>query len=101
MFFCGVLGYLELTTRFMCDNICKLMNRKRDFVAKRTTGVVRWFDGSRGYGYIDTNEGEEVFVHFSALIGFDAPLLLVGDQVEFHLEQTAIGPQASDVSRLN
>lgn len=77
------------------------MNGKRDLIAKRTTGVVRWYDGSRGYGYIDTSEGEEVFVHFSALSSFDAPLLFVGDQVEFLLNQTAIGPQASDVSRLN
>jgi len=35
-------------------------------VAKRTTGVVRWFDGSKGYGYIDAKDGEQVFVHYSA-----------------------------------
>jgi CspA family cold shock protein len=70
-------------------------------VAKRTTGVVRWFDGSKGYGYIDAKDGEEVFVHHSALTGTDVPLLLEGEQVEFFLELTSRGPQATDVSRLN
>jgi CspA family cold shock protein len=70
-------------------------------VAKRTTGVVRWFDGSKGYGYIDAKDGEDVFVHYSALTNYDAPLLLVGEQVEFFLRQTSNGPQATEVSRLN
>ncbi len=70
-------------------------------MAKRTSGVVRWFDGSRGYGYIDAKDGEKVFVHYSALKGSDTPLLFEGDQVEFFLELTERGPQATDVSRLN
>lgn len=70
-------------------------------MAKRTTGVVRWFDGSKGYGYIDAKDGEDVFVHYSALTNYDAPLLLVGEQVEFFLRQTSNGPQATEVSRLN
>jgi len=74
---------------------------RRDPVAKRTTGVVRWFDGSKGYGYIDAKDGEDVFVHYSALTSYDAPLLLEGEQVEFFLSQTTNGPQATNVSRLN
>ena len=70
-------------------------------MAKRTTGVVRWFDGSKGYGYIDAKDGEDVFVHYSALTSSDAPLLLEGEQVVFFLSQTSNGPQATDVSRLN
>jgi CspA family cold shock protein len=70
-------------------------------VAKRTTGVVRWFDGSKGYGYIDAKDGEDVFVHYSALKGIDMPLLLKGEEVVFFLQQTISGPQAVDVSRLN
>jgi CspA family cold shock protein len=70
-------------------------------VAKRTTGVVRWFDGSRGYGYIDAKDGEDVFVHYSALEGIETPLLLKGEEVVFFLKQTINGPQAADVSRLN
>jgi len=71
-------------------------------VAKRTTGVVRWFDGSKGYGYIDARDGEDVFVHYSALTGEDDLLLLIeGDRVEFFLETTVRGAEATDVARLN
>jgi CspA family cold shock protein len=71
-------------------------------VAKRTTGVVRWFDGSKGYGYIDARDGEDVFVHYSALTGEDDLLLLLeGDRVEFFLETTTRGAEATDVARLN
>ena len=71
-------------------------------MAKRTTGVVRWYDGSKGYGYIDTEDGEDVFVHYSAITGEMLPLLLEGEQVTFFLEYTADrGSQATDVTRLN
>jgi CspA family cold shock protein len=70
-------------------------------VAKRCTGVVRWFDGSKGYGYISSEDGEEVFVHYSAIAGKDSPILSVGDSVVFFLKQTVRGPQALDVARLN
>jgi CspA family cold shock protein len=70
-------------------------------LAKRATGVVRWFDGSKGYGYIEAEDGESVFVHYTAITEQDAPLLLEGDQVVFFLEQTVRGPQATDVTRLN
>jgi len=71
-------------------------------VAKRTTGVVRWYDGSKGYGYIDAKDGEDVFVHYSAITGEMLPLLLEGEQVAFFLEYTADrGHQATDVTRLN
>ncbi len=70
-------------------------------MAKRATGVVRWFDGSKGYGYIEAEDGESVFVHYTAITEQDAPLLLEGDQVVFFLEQTVRGPQATDVTRLN
>ena len=70
-------------------------------MAKRTTGVVRWFDGSKGYGYINAEDGQDVFVHYTAISGQDAPLLLEGEQVVFFLEHTFRGPQATDLTRLN
>jgi CspA family cold shock protein len=70
-------------------------------LGKRATGVVRWFDGSKGYGYIEAEDGESVFVDYAAITGQDAPLLLEGDQVVFFLEHTVRGPQATDVTRLN
>jgi len=70
-------------------------------VSKRTTGTVRWFDGSKGYGYINSEDGVDVFVHYTAIAGSSAPFLAPGDQVAFFLEQTVRGPQATDVARLN
>jgi CspA family cold shock protein len=70
-------------------------------VAKRSTGVVRWFDGSKGYGYINSEDGEEVFVHHSAIANLDTPFLSAGESVAFSFEQTVRGPQALEVTRLN
>ena len=79
---------------------CQIRSEAR-CVSKHTTGVVRWFDGSKGYGYIDAESGEDVFVHHTALIGQEAPLLSEGERVAFFLEYTVRGPQATDVTRLN
>jgi CspA family cold shock protein len=69
-------------------------------VSRRTTGIVRWFDGSKGYGYISA-EGQEIFVHYSAIQGNGIKNLLEGDKVEFAIQESSRGPQAVDVTRLN
>jgi CspA family cold shock protein len=61
---------------------------------------VRWFDGSRGYGYI-LADGQEVFVHYSAITGSGLRNLLEGDRVELVVEDSYRGPQAVEVIRLN
>jgi CspA family cold shock protein len=70
-------------------------------VAKRTKGIVRWYDGSRGYGYIQAQDGEDVFVHYSDISGGGLQLLRVGDEVDFFMETSIRGWQATDVTRLN
>jgi len=70
-------------------------------VSKRTTGVVRCYDGSKGYGYINAEDGTDVFVHNSAIMDKNNPLRLEGEQVIFFLEHSVRGPQAADVTRLN
>lgn len=70
-------------------------------MSKRTTGVVRWFDGSKGYGYINAEDGEDVFVHYRDILGQGIPFLSEGERVAFLLEQTIRGPQATDVTRLS
>lgn len=67
--------------------------------SERVKGVVRWFDGSKGYGYI-TAQGQDVFVHYSA-ITTSLKNLLEGDKVEFTLEESFRGPQALNVIRQN
>jgi CspA family cold shock protein len=66
-------------------------------MAKRMTGTVRWFDGSKGFGVIECDESTEVFVHYTAIHGKGAKNLLSGEQVEFTLEHSYRGPQATNV----
>ena len=70
-------------------------------MAKRTKGIVRWFDGSKGYGYIQAKDGEDVFVHYSDIAGGGLQLLNEGEEVAFFMETTIRGWQATDVTRLN
>ena len=63
-------------------------------------GPVKWFDESKGYGFISTEEGDDVFVHHNAIVGDVYKSLHEGDKVEFEVEQEAKGPQATEVSRV-
>ena len=67
----------------------------------RKSGVVRWFDGSKGYGYINAEGKQDIFVHYTAITGQGLKNLAVGDRVEFDLEETYRGAQAAQVVRLN
>jgi CspA family cold shock protein len=63
------------------------------------TGTVKWFSDSKGYGFISTAEGKDVFVHFSAINGSSGRKnLYEGQQVEFEIEQGPKGPQAANVT---
>lgn len=61
-------------------------------------GKVKWFNGSKGYGFITRNDGEaDVFVHFSAIAGDGYKSLEEGNEVEFEVTQGQKGPQAVNV----
>lgn len=62
-------------------------------------GTVKWFNDAKGYGFISQSDGEDVFVHFSAIAGDGFRTLSEGDEVEFELDQTEKGPQATNVIR--
>jgi len=66
-------------------------------MSERITGTVKWFNGSKGYGFIEREEGKDVFVHYSAIRGEGYRNLEEGQQVEFTVEEGAKGPQAADV----
>jgi CspA family cold shock protein len=66
-------------------------------MTERATGTVKWFNGAKGYGFIERAEGEDVFVHFSAIRGEGYRNLEEGQQVEFTIEQGQKGLQAADV----
>ena len=62
-------------------------------------GTVKWFSDQRGYGFI-TAEGQEVFVHFSAIEGNGFRTLHEGEQVEFELKTSDRGAEAARVTRV-
>jgi CspA family cold shock protein len=62
-------------------------------------GTVKWFNDAKGYGFITQPGGDDVFVHFSAIIGDGFRTLAEGEVVEFEVAQTDRGLQASKVIR--
>lgn len=66
-------------------------------MSERYTGVVKWFDDSKGYGFISQEQGPDVFVHFRAIRGEGFRSLREGQQVEFDIVEGPKGLQASDV----
>jgi CspA family cold shock protein len=66
----------------------------------RTTGIVKWFNDSKGYGFITQTDGGDVFVHYSAIVGEGFKTLAEGQQVEFDLMDSGKGPQAANVIKL-
>ena len=62
-------------------------------------GTVKWFNGSKGYGFITRDEGDDVFVHYNAILGDGYKSLDEGDKVQFEVEQGPKGLQATNVSR--
>lgn len=62
-------------------------------------GKVKWFNAEKGFGFIERDGGDDVFVHFSAIQGEGYKSLQEGEQVEFEVVQGNRGPQAANVLR--
>ncbi len=62
-------------------------------------GTVKWFNDSKGYGFIQQPEGDDVFVHFSAIAVEGFRTLAEGEEVEFEVSESDKGPQATNVIR--
>jgi len=69
-------------------------------MTEKQTGTVKWFSDRKGYGFIARDNGEDVFVHHSAIIEAGFRSLAEGDRVEFTIEQGQKGPAAANVRKL-
>lgn len=84
-----VLIYLQLVI-----GIC------RNGDLKMATGKVKWFNAEKGYGFITTEDGKDVFVHYSAIQSDGYKTLDEGASVQFDVTESDRGPQASNVVKL-
>ncbi len=60
-------------------------------------GKVKWFDDAKGYGFIERSDGEDVFVHYSAIVGEGYRSLTEDSEVEFDIDEDPKGPRATNV----
>ena len=63
-------------------------------------GTVKWFNSSKGYGFITKEDGQDIFVHYNGIVGEGFRTLDEGDQVQFETEQGQKGQQATKVSKI-
>ena len=67
-------------------------------MAERETGTVKWFNSTKGFGFITREQGEDIFVHYSAIQGTGYCMLTEGQKVEFAVTEGDKGPQAQEVT---
>jgi CspA family cold shock protein len=67
-------------------------------MSEKVTGTVKWFNGTKGFGFIEQDAGGDVFVHYSAINADGYRNLEEGQRVEFTVIEGQKGPQAQDVS---
>lgn len=65
-----------------------------------TEGTVKWFNDAKGFGFIEQDNGPDVFVHFSSIEGEGFKSLAEGDRVRFEVVQGQKGPQAASVNKI-
>jgi CspA family cold shock protein len=70
-------------------------------MSETQTGTVKWFSDQKGYGFITREDGDDVFVHFSAIQEAGFRSLQEGERVEFTIEQGQKGPAAANVRKLS
>ena len=75
----------------------KFTEKDKQDSQKRTKGTVKWFNGSKGFGFITIDSGEEIFVHFRSIEGRGRRVLRDGQKVTLLVANSEKGPQAEDV----
>lgn len=65
-----------------------------------SSGTVKWFNEKKGYGFITTDDGQDLFVHYSSIDMPGFKILTEGDNVSFDVEDSERGPQAKNVKKI-
>jgi CspA family cold shock protein len=63
-------------------------------------GTIKWFNEKKGYGFIQQDNGQDIFVHYSSIMGDGFKTLAEGQRVKFDIEEGAKGPKAINVARI-
>jgi len=79
------------------DFPCKVPDELQE--QRKMIGKVEWFNNAKGYGFLGRDDGPDVFVHYSAILGDGYRSLEEGDSVEFEIVQGPKGPQAANVRK--
>jgi cold shock protein len=92
---------MEKTTRRGSLPARAIRSAGRSTEVTEVQGRIKWFNSSKGYGFIGRDDGQDVFVHYSGILGEGYRTLQEGDRVEFESAQGPKGPQASNVRKLD
>lgn len=87
-----IANHMKTLCRFACSNQWRSN--------KMENGKVKWFNRTKGFGFIERESGADVFVHFSAIQAEGFKVLDEGDEVEFEVVDGPKGPQAANVRKL-
>jgi CspA family cold shock protein len=90
---------MEKTVCFIHTRISGAISKETRGETRMANGVVKWFNNSKGFGFITQDNGEDVFVHFSAIAGDGFKSLNEGDKVTFEVVKGPKGLQAANVSK--